>query len=218
MAATDKRRDLYAQAAAEAEKAQAAEQKKKSLNLRKTLLIGVPTALAVVAAVGGGIWWYLAAQPPDPAEAEQIDVTRFIASEHFADMEPGEQYAYYKKCDVAGKLRFWADKDQLDKEIIQAAATNVRPLQLRQAMEKINKYFDLPGEHRLNYLDLVVRHRFGERYLARLKRAYPELDPLGSGTAEFYADLEPLDEETRRRILLFQEHYEARKTQGIDPR
>jgi flagellar basal body-associated protein FliL len=218
MAATDKRRDLYAQAAAEAEKAQAAENKKKALNLRKTLLIGIPIAVLVVAAVGGGIWWYLASQPPNPAEAEQIEVTRFIASEHFTDMEPEAQYAYYLQCDTAGKLRFWADKDQLDKEVIQAAATNVRSLQLRQAMEKINKYFDLPPEHQMNYLDLVVRHRFGERYLARLKRAYPELDPLGSGTAEFYADLPPLDEETRRRILLFQEDYEARKAQGIDPR
>ena len=137
------------------------------MNKKRMWIILAGSVLAISAlGLGYTVW---PSRPPDPAGSPQ-DVAAYVASNKFARLSADDKQAYLRQ---AGPGLFRSSRELSDEQR-QKLRENIGPV-FRQGMEdRINKYFELPPEEQIAYLDEMIDR------MEAMRQAHPPRASAGS--------------------------------------
>ena len=148
----------------------------------KTAVIVVFVALTVVAIGAAGSWLFWLREPtaPDPVRQRPEEIVKYLASDDYSRMPEASRRDYFEK---VRQLRAehggdFLPIDRLTENELESFGRNVRPFSRQRGEDRIEKYFSLPPEQRVAYLDQAI-----DRMQARMAQRRTQPSRQGSAAS-----------------------------------
>ncbi len=197
--------------------------------MSRNTIITLAVAVGLVGGAVGAAVLFWPASPPDPTAQTPEEVTKYMASKDFAGLDAEQKRQYFQAARQTQTSQPWRrPSGDLSEEERKRFRENVRPM-MQQMMEgRVTKYFELPPQERVGYLDEMIDQMQAMRQAMGQRRREPAArggtsdsasgrrrGPHGQGfTPErMKRMIETTPPEQRARFVEFHEAFRARMQQ-----